>query len=270
MTATQQSASPALPATKARAWPTLRKPSWHIDDGALVLVKWIAIISMLVDHFNSLVLFPQGSLSVEAFYFGRLAAPLFAIMIGYNLARPDSASTTRQKRAARTLALLVGFALLSVPVCIYARPEGYPLNILFGLASGVVAILMCMYIANNAHHLITRVIMGFSLALWLMFFGWPAEFGYCVPFTVMFSYLVWRTKEWQGRVVVLLLMIGGVFTFASINGNHFAMLSLPLLLLASCLNWPQAWRMHRLFFYVLYPAHLLIFAYIGNLLAPAA
>lgn len=263
------STAPEQEQAVTRRWPTFRKPQWFFDDGALVYVKWLAIISMLVDHLNVMIGHPLGMYTPEAFYFGRLAAPLFAIMVGYNLARPDTSRTTRQSRARRTTGLMLLFAVISTPIAMWVRPPDYPPNILFGLAHGASLVMLCMVITNKERHIAWRILAGITLPLWFVLAGWPAEFGYPVPGTVLLSYLMWRTQAWQARLFVLLLVIGSVYTFALINGNHYGLLSLPVLLMAASMQWPIAKRMHKLFFYILYPAHLLIFGIISMKIAAA-
>ncbi|MDT4849980.1 TraX protein [compost metagenome] len=75
-------------------------------DVALDLIKWLALLSMLVDHLRHV--WPQ-------LYFlyipGRLAFPLFCLAIAANLLRPQAGE--RKPLPLRYLGLLLAFALLS-------------------------------------------------------------------------------------------------------------------------------------------------------------
>ncbi|MHA6495024.1 TraX family protein [Pseudomonas borbori] len=80
-------------------------------DAALDLLKWLALLSMLIDHLRHV--WPQ----LYAVYIpGRLAFPLFCLAIAANLARPVLARPTTSERPSiplRYLGLLLAFALLS-------------------------------------------------------------------------------------------------------------------------------------------------------------
>jgi len=98
-------------------------------DRALDLAKWIAVVAMATDHWGKIVA-PEYFFPTHAI--GRLAFPLFAWVIVVRLA-------LQPRRVGNYLALLLGFALLSQPIYVYAGhawPDG---NILFTLAFGVAA-----------------------------------------------------------------------------------------------------------------------------------
>ena len=61
-------------------------PLLRLNDGQLEALKWLALVSMLVDHFGRYA-FGLGTDS-WAFAIGRLAFPLFAFVLASNLARP--------------------------------------------------------------------------------------------------------------------------------------------------------------------------------------
>lgn len=75
-------------------------------DAALDLLKWLALLSMLIDHLRHVWL-PLYALYIP----GRLAFPLFCLAIAANLVRPSE--RPRAPVPLRYLGLLLVFALLS-------------------------------------------------------------------------------------------------------------------------------------------------------------
>ena len=96
-------------------------------DPGLDLLKWLALLSMSLDHLRHV--WPQ----LYALYIpGRLAFPLFCLAIAANLARP---SAQRQRPIPlRYLGLLLGFALLSEWPYRLLAPVPQSLNVLPTLA----------------------------------------------------------------------------------------------------------------------------------------
>lgn len=76
-------------------------------DAALDLLKWLALLSMLIDHLRHVWLH-----LVWVYVPGRLAFPFFCLIIAANLMRPRRASP-RRAALARYLGWLLLFALLS-------------------------------------------------------------------------------------------------------------------------------------------------------------
>ena len=95
------------------------------------MLKWLAITSMFVDHINQVTFL--GSLSALS-YFGRLAFPLFAFLIAYNIAK-------RGVAVERYVWPLLTFGIISQPVFVWAFGRSY-LNIFFTLLLGVLYILV--------------------------------------------------------------------------------------------------------------------------------
>ena len=101
-------------------------------------LKWLAIVSMLSDHVNRILL----ELHVPPLSnFGRLAFPLFAFLIAYNIVRRGVAPQ-------RYLLPLLGFGLLSQPIYVWAFSRS-ELNILFTLLLGVLYILLVRWLQEK-------------------------------------------------------------------------------------------------------------------------
>lgn len=245
----------------------LRKPDGTFDDGTLSFIKWLAIISMLVDHINILVLLPMGLFRMELYCFGRLAAPLFAIMVGYNLARPATGLTTQRQRAGRMLKWLAVFAVISEVVCQLVRPPDYPLNILFGLLAGACTVYFILRIRLGSRPAWAKTALYTLVFVWFCLAGSLAEYGFSVTGTLVLAYLLASASTKAGRVVLALMMLGSLYTFALTNGNHYAMLAVPVLALALCCKMTLQDRTPRFFFYAFYPAHIALLGWLGLSLA---
>src|SRR3990167_5173729 len=117
---------------------TLPTPGRPPRDAALDLLKWLALLSMLIDHLRHV--WPQ----LYAVYIpGRLAFPLFCLAIAANLARPVAGE--RGPIPLRYLGLLLGFALLSEWPYRLLVQTPQSLNVLPTLALGLL-------IASAAQH----------------------------------------------------------------------------------------------------------------------
>lgn len=105
-------------------------PTSRRRDAALDLLKWLALLSMLLDHLRY-VWPPLYWLYVP----GRLAFPLFCLAIAANLLRP--VAQPRPPLPWRYLGLLLGFALLSEWPYRLLVPAPQSLNILPTLVLGL-------------------------------------------------------------------------------------------------------------------------------------
>lgn len=64
-----------------------KSPSLVISNGAVESLKWLALVAMTSDHVNKIIFKSQLPLMSE---FGRIAMPLFGMVLAYNLARPEA------------------------------------------------------------------------------------------------------------------------------------------------------------------------------------
>ena len=85
-------------------------PPVELSDGAVEAMKWLGLVLMTADHAQKYGLMPAVSGVYEA---GRVAFPLFAIVLAYNLARVPSHDRTVYVRVLTRL-LCCG-ALASIP-----------------------------------------------------------------------------------------------------------------------------------------------------------
>lgn len=209
-----------------------------IADGTLEALKWLALVSMIYDHVVRFVLSGEGVGGATAF--GRLAFPLFAFIIAYNLSRP----TTNASVYRRVFARLVFFGLLATPAYWYLlRP--LPLNILFtfaltlalvwslekrGVWVGIAALLFAFF-ASSVDYGLWGVLLSLSLFAWC-----KLPFGFWSLAALAFGFTALNT----------------------VNGSPWGLLALPLIMLAPyiSISLPRS----KWLFYWFYPAHLSVIA----------
>lgn len=115
------------------------QPNKAIESGTLEALKWLAVASMTIDHVNRHLL---GGAYIAMMQIGRLAMPMFILILAYNLARPETRSNGT---ASRVFQRLILFAVLSsLPYMeLNLAPIGWrPLNILFTLAAGTAFVIL--------------------------------------------------------------------------------------------------------------------------------
>lgn len=213
-------------------------PRLVLTDGALEALKWLGLLLMTGDHVNKYLFNGTLPLLFEA---GRLAMPLFAFVLAYNLARPG---TFERGVYQRMIARLTVFGILaSVPfIALGGLASGWwPLNILFTLLVLVVTLYMIERGTSTSYVLAAAAFLigGSSVEFW-----WPAlgvglgVWWYC------------KRPSWAAFVLALLSLAALRF----VSGNWWALAALPVIIAASHVNL----RVPRLrwFFYAYYPAHL--------------
>jgi len=215
----------------------LKQPS--INDGALELIKWLAVIIMVIDHYNKYIY--NGT--VEPFFqLGRLAMPLFGIVFAYNLARPhiDASHLTRI-----IIRLLVVALIAQVPFYLLGHIAygWFPVNILFLFL--VSALIIQQFKINSKYSIFLSLFLFISLG----FFVEYAWFGVAVVISAWFYF---EKKQSIYLIALTLSCLSLVF----INSNYYAVLALPLFFILARVNikFPR-WRNA---FYVFYPGHLFI------------
>ncbi|HYD77315.1 TraX family protein [Ramlibacter sp.] len=220
-------------------------------DGQLETLKWIGMASMFCDHIGRHLLgLPHES---WAFILGRLAFPLFALVLALNLAREGD----RRARCARATTRLLAWGAVSVLPSIWARGDPAMLNVLFTLGLGAA---LCWMLESPAHPawraLACVAIAGAS---------WFVEFGTGGVFLVAAGYLYAIQRGAGLATVVALLVLATAWLNAIFGGwpaffGTLASLAVAGLVRLLPLHMPR-WQ---LLFYLVYPTHL---ALIGALKA---
>lgn len=215
-----------------------RPPPLALADGTVEALKWLALLLMTCDHINTYLFDREQS---WMYALGRLAFPLFAVVLAYNLARPDAFARGAHARGLKKLLL---FGALATPAFIASGIAVYgwwPLNILFLFAAATA----CAWLIERGGALgWSGAALVFLIGGGLAEFSWPG---------LAFTLAVWwycKRASWPAAVVALACWVG----LYVVNANFWALAAVPLVLTAP---W---WRLRvprlRWAFYVYYPVHL--------------
>lgn len=212
-----------------------------IADGTIEALKWLALVSMTYDHVVRFLF--SGSGIGEATAFGRIALPLFAFILAYNLSRPGITGAVY----IRVIGRLITFGLLAVPAYYYLVGP-FPINILFTLALAL-GIVWCL-----EHR---RQPLAWAALVLLLPLSLVVEYGLLGIITTL-SLFVWcrSDRDWQGIVALAL----GFGALALSNGNLWCLMALPFFFLAE--RGALALKRSKWLFYTYYPAHLSVIALI--------
>lgn len=214
-------------------------PRLVLRDGTAEALKWLAFALMVIDHANKYLF----DWSVPwMFALGRLAMPIFAVVLGYNLARFKPADAAGLRRV--LVRLVVTAAVASIPFMALGKTwagHWWPLNILATFAAAVA--VLALWRSSFALHRVAAVVMFIAGGALGEFF-WPAVA------LVLASCCYARSPS----LAALAVGVGCTALLGFVNGNAWALAGLGVVALASQvhLHVPRASR----FFYLAYPAHL--------------
>lgn len=212
-----------------------------IASGTLEALKWLAVVSMTIDHINRHLL---GSAHPWMQQFGRLAMPIFFFVLAYNLARPEARASGA---ALRTLQKLLIFAVLSSLPYLelnYAGIGWYPVNVLFSLATGT-AIVALLERPSALRQVMAVMLFGVAGAL--VDFSWEG-----IGLFVCFWQLARAPRLfWLLAMIALMVLLG-----VRLNENQWALAALPVIGLAYRL--PMQLPRWRNALYYFYPVHLTV------------
>jgi hypothetical protein len=213
----------------------------YFDRGREIL-KWIAIITMTVDHIGA-VLYPEQRIFR---FVGRLSFPLFSYLLVLGL------ETTRNVKAYFVRLFIFAFvSQIPFSLALGVEPLGY-LNIFFTLSLG----LLFVKLYEEKKTLLMLLPLLASVAL-------NVDYGIYGILTIGGMYLLRRNSE-LGSISLLLL---NLLFFPVSSVQLLSLSALPLILshnngflkLAAKANGSAkypSWR--KYFFYVYYPLHLSI------------
>ena len=221
-------------------------PPVELSDGAVEVMKWLGLILMTADHAQKYGLMPTVPGDYEA---GRMAFPLFGIVLAYNLARVQGHDPAVYVRVLTRL-LCCG-TIASIPfIALWGLGFGWwPLNCMFSLA---VAVCIMYVIESRRPFWKIKATSVFLIGGAMVEFWWPGV-ALCVG-------AWWYCKHPTGSA--LLLWLVGTAGFTLINGNGWACASFVVLAAMAYgvkINIPRASR----WFYLYYPAHLSIILLLG-------
>lgn len=210
-------------------------------------LKWIAICSMIIDHF-AVAIFQQSTMYNYSTYrllrdIGRIAFPIYCFLLVEGFFKTSNVN--------KYITRMFVFALLSeVPfdMAIYGRifyPQGQ--NVFWTLTFGLCTIYVLDKIKGPG---IGRIIAQFVVVCVQMAFAQFMEVDYHyrgIFFIVMFYYCKFM-QDWVRNII-------GVIAFAYERTAPLAFIPIQLY------NGQRGMKL-KYFFYLVYPAHLLIFGII--------
>ncbi|QRK86929.1 conjugal transfer protein TraX [Pseudomonas granadensis] len=221
-------------------------------DGALDLLKWLALLSMVLDHLRYI------GFSADWLYVpGRLAFPWFCLAMAANLARNGT-----RKMEWRYLGWLLLFSAVSeIPYRLYiADPD--TLNVMPTLALGLLVARGGQDSSSLSRLLAAAALVAATVFSERLMFGF---FGVLLPLAML---LVFRHPWYFGLLPSLICLAANqwqVLLESARFGNRVAILGLAICLLAPMLGMfllrhgrhLQSPPMRR-WAYALYPAHFLM------------
>lgn len=217
----------------------------HIDfkDGTVEVLKWIALFIMTLDHINKYYFHEKITL---IFDLGRVALPIFLIILAYNLARPGALENGVYGRVMNRL--LVSGLIAIIPITLMGGLIGgwWPLNIMFLL----LVVTATAYLIDTHHHIIAQIV--FFLGGAVVEFWW---------FAGLLGVAVWwycRKPNWTAAILILISW-GSLWI---VNQNSWAFAALPLIWIVSRL--PVEMPKYKYVFYTYYPLHLAIICLVVN------
>lgn len=207
-----------------------------LGSGARELLKWIALLAMTGDHVAKVAF--DGYVPVIS-ELGRIAFPLFALVMACNLAEPGA----DLHKSMRRLAL---WGLIAQPLHAFAFGFWLPLNILLTFALAAVAVHA---LANNRS---VQLLLAAGVLPMFVDYQW-AGVG-----SVLLAWIAIRHRAWW-------LLLVGLAAVCWVNHNGWALLAIPVVLLAARVTWQlPRWRWAFYGYYVGHLAVLAVFAWMFN------
>ena len=169
------------------ALPSLSESSpTHSRDHALDLIKWLALLTMLIDHLR--LVWPQLA---DLFVIGRWAFPLFCLAIAANVFRA-AGRPLWQLANARYLGYLLLFALISEYPYHLLSTDSITFNIMPTLAIGLL-LCWCVQYPSVSRLVISAALLGLSYQMNAqLMYGW---LGVLLPaaclLAIRYGYWVW-------------------------------------------------------------------------------
>lgn len=215
--------------------------SFRLSSAQQESLKWLALLSMFVDHIGAILL--QGSSFYWAFRsVGRIAFPLFAFLVAYNLVVRGASS---QKYL---INLLVAGVVAQIPYMWVFGVSRF--NIMFTL---FLAVVPYHFRANKP-----RLIIA-ALSVMAVLIEFNVDYGiYGVLLILGFMVALARPAWWSLFTLPVLVFVVNGFQPLALAG----LVALPLIVGVRYVNFRSHIRVPKWFFYIFYPAHLLLLKFI--------
>lgn len=210
---------------------------WALSNRAALYLKVFAVVMMTLDHVDTGLLVGGAGMHATV---GRTVFPIFAVLLGMNLAR-----IPRPNKLTDLSVRMALFGLLAAVPYVYVYGL-LPLNIMFTLAAAVL-VVQCW---RTDRLLLAGVVFLFA-GLWV-------DYSWCGLVAVVGAWWLIRQGyrlEWVAVFVGLVLV--------PVNGNAWALLAAPLVAVAPHVvgDAPRA----KWLFYAFYPGHLAVIALVKAL-----
>jgi len=220
------------------------------------LLKWIAVVAMVADHFNHFLL---GGEEHWIYAIGRICMPIFSLMLGWNLATYAHVSPGLY---ARTSGRLLLAALLSTPFTAAMTPSVlpwwplnvvWPLNVMWTLLAGC---LCCWALEQQLHKPKGAMLL---MPTGLLFLGALPEYFWSGILCVVAGWCVVRHPGRRAQLLIFastatLPLLPWLGTDLPLYTHFTGLLAFPLMHLLKDvrIQTPRA----KWFFYAFYPCHL--------------
>jgi TraX protein len=209
-----------------------------LSSGQQETLKWLAVVTMV---FHTTEIFLLAGAVPFLFWLSRVAFPLFAFLIAYNL-------VVREVKPTRYLYPLLIFALFTQPVRIWLWGD-YQGNIFFTLCFGVLYVGLHALLSQRLQPLLSHAL----LVLMFIIPSYQVEYGpmgvFLIP--VLVYYLRHPVPLAFLGLVVYILAVNNFYLYAA-----WGLLVLPLVFWVS--RYPVTLRRtNPWFFYSFYPLHLI-------------
>ena len=237
-------------------------------DQPLDLIKWLAIITMLLDH-TRLVWPSLSGLAV----IGRWAFPLFCLAIAANVYRARQ-NPLWQRKNARYLGYMLLFALISEYPYHLLSPQSITFNIMPTLALGLL-LCWCVAYPNRYHALLGLLLIAcaYQYSTQLMY-GW---LGVLLPAACLLAIIYGRKLWWLAALIAAAanIVYDSNFVLALLHVQPISLISAAL---ATVFGLGLLWHRPMLspiapvgrWGYWFYPLHLLALSGLGQLAAMLA
>lgn len=236
----------ATSASEPISWQTLK-----VKDSTIEAIKWLAILLMTIDHINSYLILPITGKPYELlFNMGRVAFPLFALVIGYNLARPRTNKNERKAILDALLRLTVFGAISMLPYYFATGGRVLPLNIMYTLALGT-ALIYSLRVAADKESRLARYVIYFFTHLAFAALAWLGEFSFYGVALIVTAWLLFRYSS----AFALLLTLTLIFLLQAVNGTYWAIAAIPIFIFGYFVE-VKIPRINKYAFYAYYPLHL--------------
>lgn len=218
----------------------------RISNNSLTAMKLIGTVAMLIDHFNAFVTLEYNQILFEI---GRIAFPLFALVLGYNLARIPSDKTPK------IMLRLLMFGILATPIYIILSgglQHWWPLNILFTLSLATTIVYLLSLPTYNRWAVTARM----TAILLFAVIGGLVDYLWLGPALVIVAWRLFSGISAVESTILQVLLLGLFVLLCVMNDSLATLLVLPIIYLAivTCQNI----RLPRMkwFFYWFYLGHL--------------